>query len=108
MEPDLERRLERIEKKLDERVVFRDVYDANQRAMWDAIARAESASTRETDRAAELMAATFAALRADVEAHERRIERIESNETARSRVVTASVFSGLLALAAFLLERTVA
>lgn len=55
MTQDFERRLERIEKKLDEKIVYRDVYQAERDAIRAEIAHVTAAATKETEAAKNLI-----------------------------------------------------
>lgn len=65
-EADFERRLARIEEKLDQKIVWRDVYNAEQTAIREAIANATTNATRETEAAKNLIVEKVKGVEEDV------------------------------------------
>lgn len=66
MDPDVERRLSRIEAKLDSKVIYADVYKAQMDAIKDAIANSTANATRETEAAKNLIVEKVSNVEEDV------------------------------------------
>lgn len=107
----LEIRLQRIEKKLDERVVYRDVYEAEKNAMREAIAHAMATTDRETKAAAGLL--TEAIENVDERAKDRdnvldkRVESLEGWRTTVYALIATNLVGLIIGLVMFLLNRQV-
>lgn len=107
----LEVRLQRIEKKLDERVVYRDVYEAEKNAIRQAIAHAMATTDRETKAAAGLLTESIDNVNERAKERDtvldKRLASLEGWRTTVYALIATNLVGLIIGLVMFLLNRQV-